>query len=1036
MVHFRLHTKFLVLVLGSLILFLGILSYIFVRREAGLLARKAEEKQHVLAYTIFSALKNDMIEGTPRSTLNLMNSIRGAYGLVRLETLRRDGSPAFGVAKSRFEVPQLERVYSTGKEISFQEAGDPSIHTILYPFNNDEECLTCHSRQKRILGVLLISISFEDTIKEIQTSTRRLAFSLSVVILLIGGMLYVMIRRVVLQPIAILHDGAERLGRGELAHRISLSTNDEMQDLARSFNVMADHIEESHTGLEAKIRERTAQLYDSMGEVEDKARKLYEFSRDMATISRLSTKVFNAEQSFDSLLDRFMWAVSRGLGYRQALLCLVDHHRAMLEVKRDSGLGQQLNVTSQPLSSDDPFIKLVRASKEVYVEDIAKDPTFSRGHQSGAPDLRALHVIPILSGTRNKMCWQVRSCVQTNCPAYKREDKSCWLVENTLCGNALVESYGDKLAYCMSCEVFPVLGVLVVAARPQRSFKRRDVSVLRILSTEMGAALENHRLHGEHRQLVKELLELHKATASALAELSLDRALEAFSESALKFSGLDACNFWLLSEDARELVRKAGCCKEPGSEADFCPERIPVDEGVLGRAYRQNAVMTEYHAAHNDPSLLGKVMAAHMMPSLLAVPLKTEGRPIGIFSVHKKSTTPFLESEIATFLLLANHAAMAINVCLLNQELKNQNKELARHSSLMSGILASMSSGVMLLDTGGTVQLVNHAGATLLQATPSDMIKRRLTDMFPDAVSFLESAIGPYQETDIQRRNGTSVPIGFSSAYYHGASGEREGIIVVFRDLTEIKVLQAEVIHKERFAAMGRVVAGVAHEIRNPLFGISSIGQIFERELQKPAHLELARALLSEARRLNKLVEGLLIYGRPMKLEPSWCDLMGLWKEVIAMHRDEIEKKSIKISGDLDIGHTLAYLDANQIRQVFLNLLRNAIDATSAGGEIMITVLLEDRYVIFKIVDTGTGIPAENIDKVFDLFFTTKPKGTGLGLAICKKIVEDHGGEILIESRQWDWLEERKGTTLTIKLPYGGKTESAKKQKPRITSKL
>jgi signal transduction histidine kinase len=331
----------------------------------------------------------------------------------------------------------------------------------------------------------------------------------------------------------------------------------------------------------------------------------------------------------------------------------------------------------------------------------------------------------------------------------------------------------------------------------------------------------------------------------------------------------------------------------------------------------------------------------------------------------------------------------------------------------------------MLLDMTGTVELVNQAGAEILHSLPADVMNRRLAELAPDAAAILTSSVGPYQELEIQTRDGASIPIGFSSAYCHGDSGARVGIIIVYRDLTEIKALQKEALSKERFAAMGRVVAGVAHEIRNPLFGISSISQIFERELTDPAHRELASALLSETKRLNQLVEELLIYGRPMKLMPDWCDISGLWKEVIGMHRDEIGGKGITINGDLDAENARAYLDANQIRQVFLNLLRNAIDATPAGGAIDVRLTHEDRHLIFKITDTGVGIPAENTDKIFDLFFTTKPKGTGLGLGICKKIVEDHGGVISIESRQWDWLEERKGTTVTIKLPSRGALENA-----------
>ena len=111
-------------------------------------------------------------------------------------------------------------------------------------------------------------------------------------------------------------------------------------------------------------------------------------------------------------------------------------------------------------------------------------------------------------------------------------------------------------------------------------------------------------------------------------------------------------------------------------------------------------------------------------------------------------------------------------------------------------------------------------------------------------------------------------------------------------------------------------------------------------------------------------------------------------------------------------------LDSNQIRQVFLNLLRNAIDATRPGGEIDIRLLLEDRYVVVKISDSGIGIRPQHLDMIFDLFFTTKPKGTGLGLAICRKIVQDHGGDIAVKS------EEGKGTVVTVKLPYRGTTDN------------
>jgi signal transduction histidine kinase len=340
---------------------------------------------------------------------------------------------------------------------------------------------------------------------------------------------------------------------------------------------------------------------------------------------------------------------------------------------------------------------------------------------------------------------------------------------------------------------------------------------------------------------------------------------------------------------------------------------------------------------------------------------------------------------------------------------------------LMQGILSNMSGGVLLLGMDGRVRLINFQGAQVLRCKRENLIGRNLAESIPGTAAFMEADSGSYREIELQAPDGTNVPIGFSSTYYYGANGEHEGVIVDYRDLTEIKTLQSELISKEGFAAMGKVVAGVAHEIKNPLFGISSIAQIFERELKNAEHQELARALLSETQRLNQLVEELVIYGRPMKLTRDRCDLRRLWQEVFELHKREIEKKNITITGDFNLRSPLVYLDAHQIRQVFLNLLRNSMEATAQGGEINIKLLLEDRYIIFKIADTGAGIPANIMGRVFDLFFTTKAKGTGLGLAICRKIVHDHGGEIAIEST------ERKGTTVTVRLPYRGEAKDQAK---------
>jgi len=132
---------------------------------------------------------------------------------------------------------------------------------------------------------------------------------------------------------------------------------------------------------------------------------------------------------------------------------------------------------------------------------------------------------------------------------------------------------------------------------------------------------------------------------------------------------------------------------------------------------------------------------------------------------------------------------------------------------------------------------------------------------------------------------------------------------------------------------------------------------------------------------------------------------------VIAVHRDELERQNISVSGDIHSLQTTARVDANQIRQVFLNLLRNALEASSSGGDINIRFIQEGSSIVFRISDNGAGIPDNDLPRIFDMFFTTKQKGTGLGLAICKKIIEDHGGTIAVKS------VEGRGTAVTVQLP-------------------
>ena len=239
---FKLHAKFLILVLGILIVFFGVLSYIIIEREANLLSRKGAEKEHLLARTIVADLKDSMLTGRPRSTLHLMESLQGAYGLVRLAVLRKDGTYAFEVPGPRLALPQIAQAFENGRVMDFNEEGDIPLHTNIFPLPNESACRRCHGSGGEILGLILVSHSLEDTFKEIKTSTRQLMIVLAVLIVVMGTALYIAVRKVVLAPLRTLHHGSRIIGMGDFEHRISMKGGDEFSELAGSFNVMASSL--------------------------------------------------------------------------------------------------------------------------------------------------------------------------------------------------------------------------------------------------------------------------------------------------------------------------------------------------------------------------------------------------------------------------------------------------------------------------------------------------------------------------------------------------------------------------------------------------------------------------------------------------------------------------------------------------------------------------------------------------------------------------------------------------------------------------
>ena len=227
----------------------------------------------------------------------------------------------------------------------------------------------------------------------------------------------------------------------------------------------------------------------------------------------------------------------------------------------------------------------------------------------------------------------------------------------------------------------------------------------------------------------------------------------------------------------------------------------------------------------------------------------------------------------------------------------------------------------------------------------------------------------------------------------------------------------------DRLAIMGQLAAGAAHEIRNPLTSIRTTIQYVKNEIKDPVKAKMTTGLIDEVDRINEIIQGLLTFSNPNKLSREKIDLEQLINQTILLVSNTARKRSCNIEITYNTEKKDLIADAAQLKQVFLNIIMNALQAMNDKGEIKITIdwstknekgfdKTRQEYII-AIEDNGEGISQENLEKIFDPFFTTKNDGTGLGLSISYGIIIQHGGDIAVESK------EGKGTKVTIKLPEG-----------------
>jgi PAS domain S-box-containing protein len=519
------------------------------------------------------------------------------------------------------------------------------------------------------------------------------------------------------------------------------------------------------------------------------------------------------------------------------------------------------------------------------------------------------------------------------------------------------------------------------------------------------------RVAGSEASLIHRVLEIVQRETGATRLAWLSRPHPAFSAFAPPRQG--------------SITPDAG----PRSKSDMIEMAVVCQNGLQCSGLAQSALETA--VTEGEPVwILGNGTAVKTLEGQsnivgVLLPLVINGEIVGLLTAETGSTgrnAPFNQISLDLLSVLAGQLA----IMLENVQLFQQTEALRTFNE---DIIQNMSNGLIAIDQDGYITAFNPAASQMLGYRQDEALHRPLTQIIQPSAELIKifnetmttgrSYI--HQEITLQHRAGRSLAVSASTAPLGGIdwAGRPVGVVGVLEDLSEIKAMEAERRRLDRLAALGEMSAVVAHEIRNPIAGIAAGIDYLTRNVAKDSpEFEGVVMMRSEIQRVNRILEDILFVARPARLKLSSEDVAQILEDVLQRFRSQVEENRVTIS--LDYANDLPRLsvDRQRLEQLFTNLLINATQAMSDGGQLSLQTRAVPSQngktadeVIVTIADTGPGIPVENQPHIFEPFFTTKTRGTGLGLTIARRIVEEHGGTINIES------EADHGTRFIIHLP-------------------
>ncbi len=366
-------------------------------------------------------------------------------------------------------------------------------------------------------------------------------------------------------------------------------------------------------------------------------------------------------------------------------------------------------------------------------------------------------------------------------------------------------------------------------------------------------------------------------------------------------------------------------------------------------------------------------------------------------------------------------------------ERKTMERNLREANEFLTNLIESSVDSIIVTDMKGNILIFNAGAERVLGYQSEEVIgKMNIRELYAPGVAqeVMKKMRGPdyggvgkLDSLRIVLRNkwGEWIDGDLSASLIYGTPGNEIGSIGIFKDLRErlkmeekLRETQQQLVQSEKLAAMGRLTSQIAHELNNPIYGIMNTLELLKTEISPESkRRKILEMSLSETQRLAEMLRNMLSFSKPEEEVRRPVDVNDLLESIVLLIDKQMREANVDIEKRFAKQIPKVMGSTNQLRQLLLNIMRNAREAMPQGGILSLETMSEDKKVIIHIKDTGIGIPKEIQDKIFEAFFTTKEevKGVGLGLSVCYGIIKDHGGEILVQS------EEGRGSTFSVILP-------------------